>query len=324
LYERAERVQALVPEARVVVAHGQLREATLEKTMLGFVQGEAQILVTTAIIESGLDIPRANTMIVDRADMFGLSQLYQLRGRVGRSSERAYCYLIVPDPATLTDEARYRIEALERYADLGSGLQVATLDMELRGAGDLLGAEQSGFVASVGLELFSKMLEEVTHELRGEVAVEGVDPELSFDVEALLPEDYIDDVGVRLSFYKRLASAESGGIVDDIAQELEDRFGALPLEARQLAELMRLKTDLRRWRALGCEANGRTVRLHLREDTPLDSVRIARWIAQQGSSYRLSPDGRVIRTARPGERFANGLAHVDKMLEELEACRREA
>src|SRR5690606_25864789 len=159
---------------------------------------------------------------VDRADLFGLSQLYQLRGRVGRSSERAYCYLLVPPPSELTDEARARIEALERYTELGSGFQIATLDMELRGAGDLLGAEQSGTVASVGLELFSRMLEEAAAELRGEESVHDIEPELSFDVEALLPDTYVDDVGVRLSLYKRLASAASSAEVVRLGAEMED------------------------------------------------------------------------------------------------------
>jgi transcription-repair coupling factor (superfamily II helicase) len=176
LYERSARLREIVPQARIGVGHGQLDEATLEQTMLDFVEGKFDILASTAIIESGLDIPRANTMIIDRADLFGLAQLYQLRGRVGRSSERAYCYLIVPPPSQLTDEARYRIEAMERYTELGSGFQVATLDMELRGAGNVLGGEQTGFVASVGFDLFCHMLEEAAHELRGDPVVHEVDP----------------------------------------------------------------------------------------------------------------------------------------------------
>src|SRR5436190_2484181 len=177
-------------------------------------------------------------MIVDRADLFGLAQLYQLRGRIGRSSERAYCYLLLPPPSELTDEARSRIEALERYTELGAGFHIATLDMEIRGTGNLLGGEQSGFVASVGFDLFCQMLEEATHELRGEPVVHEVDPDLSFDVEALIPEDYIAEVGVRLSLYKRLASAPDEADVADLAAEMQDRFGPPPLPARRLVELM--------------------------------------------------------------------------------------
>src|SRR4029077_1818731 len=274
LYEKAQRLQELVPTARIAVAHGQMNEGALEETMLDFVEGRFDVLASTAIVESGLDIPRANTMIIDRADLFGLAELYQLRGRVGRSKERAYCYLVVPPPSAMSDESRSRIEALERHTDLGSGFQIASLDLELRGAGDLLGAEQSGSVAAVGFDLFCRMLEEAVHELRGEPVVHEVEPELSFDVEALLPEEYVSDVGVRLSLYKRLASAENADEVGDLAAEMEDRFGPPPAEAKRLVHLMRIKTELRSLRALGCEANARSVTLHLREDTPIDPAKL--------------------------------------------------
>jgi transcription-repair coupling factor (superfamily II helicase) len=288
--------------------------------MRDFVAGEYDILVATAIIESGLDIPRANTMVIDRADLFGLAQLYQLRGRVGRSSERAYCYLLVPPPGQLSDEARMRIEALERYTELGSGFHIATLDMELRGAGELLGAEQSGFVASVGLDLFVQMLEDATHELRGEPVTQDVDPELSLDVDALLPDDYVDDVGVRLSLYKRLASAADEAEVDEIAAGMQDRFGPPPIEARRLVELMRLKTELRRLSALGLEARARSATLHLRDDTPLDPVKVGGLVARKGSPYKLTPDARLTRRALDTEAFPDGLGLADRMLSELGAC----
>ncbi|MBV8355522.1 MAG: transcription-repair coupling factor, partial [Candidatus Eremiobacteraeota bacterium] len=259
LYEKAQRLQDLVPHARVAVAHGQMNEAALEETMLDFVDGRYDVLVSTAIVESGLDIPRANTMVIDRADLFGLAQLYQLRGRVGRSKERAYCYLVVPPTNTMTDEARARIEALERHTELGSGFQIATLDLELRGAGDLLGAEQSGNVASVGFDMFCRMLDEAVHEMRGEEVTHDIDPELNIDVVALLPEEYVADIGVRLSLYKRLASAADEAHVAEIAAEMEDRFGPPPDEARRLVKLMALKTELRRLRVVGCEANVRVV-----------------------------------------------------------------
>ncbi|HEY8944318.1 MAG TPA: transcription-repair coupling factor, partial [Polyangiaceae bacterium] len=323
IYERAERLQSLVPQARIAVGHGQLNEETLERTMLGFVEGEYDVLVATAIVESGLDIPRANTIIIDRADLFGLSQLYQLRGRVGRSSERAYCYLLVPPPSQLTDEARARLEALERHTELGSGFNIAALDMELRGAGDVLGAEQSGFVASVGFDMFCHMLEDATHELRGETVVHEVDPELSFDVEALLPESYISEVGVRLSFYKRMASALDEAEVTEMAGEMNDRFGEPPLPARRFIELMRLKTELRKLRVLGCEASAKSVTLHLRDDTPLDPQKVGALVAQKKSPYRLSPDGRLTRRALENEPLADGLVLADRMLNELTRCLKE-
>jgi transcription-repair coupling factor (superfamily II helicase) len=320
LYERGARIQELVPRARVAVGHGQMSEEVLERTMLDFVRGEYDVLVATAIVESGLDIPRANTILIDRADLFGLAQLYQLRGRVGRGSERAYCYLLVPPPSQMTDEARSRLEALERHTELGSGFQVAALDMELRGAGDVLGADQSGFVESVGFDLFCSMLEEATHELRGEAVVHEVDPELNFDVEALLPESYVADVGVRLSLYKRLASAHNEAEVDELASELVDRFGEAPLEARRLIELMRLKTELRRLRVLGCEATAKSVVLHLRNDTPLDPLKLSALVSAKKSAYRLSPDGRLTRRARDNEALADGLVLLDKTLHELSSA----
>jgi transcription-repair coupling factor (superfamily II helicase) len=333
IYEKAQRLQQLVPEARIAVGHGQMSrgktralpdaqgddkaEGALERVMLDFVEGRYDVLVATAIVENGLDIPRANTILIDRADIFGLSQLYQLRGRVGRSKERAYCYLIVPPSNAMTDEARSRIEALERHTELGSGFQIASLDLELRGAGDILGAEQSGSVAQVGFDLFCQMLDEAVHELRGEEVVHDVDPELSFDVAALLTEDYVSDVGVRLSLYKRLASAEDEARVAELASEMEDRFGPPPEEARRLVQLMTLKTELRRLKALGCEANARSVTLHLREDTPLDPKKVTELVRKAKSPYRLTPDMRLTRRFDGTE---SGLANAEATLAELASC----
>lgn len=323
LYERAARLQEIVPSARIAVAHGQMSESALEQAMIDFVSGKYDILCSTAIIESGLDIPRANTMIVDRADMFGLSQLYQLRGRVGRSKERAYCYLVVPPANAMSDDARARIEALERHTELGSGFQIASLDLELRGSGDILGGEQSGNVALVGFELFCQMLDEAVHELRGEVVEHDVDPELAFDADALLPESYVSDVGVRLSLYKRLASAYNPDEVTDLANEMEDRFGAPPIEARRLVHLMSLKTELRKLRVLACEATHRGVTLHLADDTPLDSAKILKLVQQKGSAYKLSPDMRLSRKTKETEPFNSGLEATDKLLAELANCMKD-
>jgi transcription-repair coupling factor (superfamily II helicase) len=220
----------------------------------------------------------------------------------------------------MTDEGRARIEALERYSELGSGFHIAALDMELRGTGDLLGGEQSGFVESVGFDLFCQMLEQATHELRGEPVVHSVDPELSFDVEALLPEAYIAEVGVRLSLYKRLASAADEAEVDELSTEMEDRFGPPPLEARRLIELMRLKVELRRLLVLGCEATAKSVTLHLRNDTPLDPQKVGELLGGKKSPYRITPDGRLTRRALEGEPVSDGLALASRMLSELEGC----
>jgi transcription-repair coupling factor (superfamily II helicase) len=264
-------------------------------------------------------------MIIDRADLFGLAQLYQLRGRVGRSKERAYCYLVVPPENAMSDEARSRVEALERHTELGSGFRVASLDLELRGAGDLLGAEQSGSVGSVGFDMFCRMLDEAVHELRGEEVVHDVDPELSFDVDALLPESYVADVGVRLSLYKRLASASDEAHVSDIAAEMEDRFGPPPEEARRLVALMTLKTELRRLRVLGCEANARVVTLHLRDDTPLDPAKITVLIRKSHGAWKLTPDMRLSRRYdTPGKPApGDGIANAEAALAELAVCMKD-
>ncbi|MCG8555295.1 MAG: transcription-repair coupling factor [Proteobacteria bacterium] len=293
LYERAARLQEMLPRVRFAIAHGKLKESVLERVVTDFVQGRYDVLCSTAIVENGLDIPRANTMLIDRSDLFGLAQLYQLRGRVGRAKERAYCYLIAPAPNRMTDEARTRIETLQRFSELGSGFQVSSLDMELRGAGDLLGAEQSGNIASVGFELYVRMLEEAVAELRGEARIHEVDPELTLDADAYLPEDYIGDVGVRLSLYKRLADASSEGAITEMAAEMEDRFGPPPLPAQQLVRSMALRPLLRRLRVVGCEAYRRRVTLHFRHDTPLDRHQIASLTTSP--QWRLTPDMKLTR-----------------------------
>ncbi len=213
--------------------------------MVDFVDGRYDILACTTIIESGLDIPRANTMIVNHADRFGLAQLYQLRGRIGRSRERAFCYLVVPEETKMTPEAKQRLAVLQRFTELGAGFQVATHDLEIRGAGELLGERQHGAVASVGFETYARILEEAVAELRGEPIKPEHDPEISVDVPAFLPDDYVPDAGQRLDFYRRLAKARNEDDVRATLAELEDRYGALPEEALLLGEVMIDKTLVR-------------------------------------------------------------------------------
>ena len=319
LYEYGNQLQRLVPNARIAVAHGQMKEGLLEQMMTDFVEGRYDVLCSTAIIESGLDIPRANTMIVSRADTFGLAQLYQLRGRVGRSRERAYCYLVAPPPAKLSDESRYRLEALERFTELGSGFHIATLDMELRGAGDLLGNEQSGTVQSVGLELFAQMLEEAIADLRGESIVRDIDPEIHLDLPYYIPEGYVDEVGLRLSFYKRFASAEDESGVMDLAREMEDRFGEAPEEARTFVRAMRIKPELRHLRVLGCEASKQRVTLQLKEDTPLDPRLVMALVAKDPGRWKLTPDVKLTRRFDQDE-SGDAIDHIESMLRALDGC----
>lgn len=236
----AARVRRLAPRARIGVAHGQLAAEPLEAVMRGFVSGEVDILVTTMIVESGLDVPNANTMVVHDAHRLGLAQLYQLRGRVGRSHRRAYCYLLTPD--TIDPAAEDRLKVLEHHTELGAGYRIALKDMELRGAGNLLGAEQSGHTQAVGFDLYLRWMEETVRALRGSGAAEApAPPEVVFDRAAQLPDHWIPDDAVKLDLYRRLARAGQTGEIDELRREMRERFGPLPVEAEQLLDLSRLR-----------------------------------------------------------------------------------
>ncbi len=322
LYERAQRLQDLIPSARIAVAHGQMKAAALDRAMTDFVEGSYDVLCSTAIVESGLDIPRANTILIDRADALGLAQLYQLRGRVGRSDQRAYCYLITPPPNQMSEESRARMEALERFSGLGAGFRVATLDMELRGAGNLLGSEQSGNASLVGFDMFVQMLSEAVSELRGEHVQHDVDTEMSIDLEHFLPEDYIEDIGLRLSLYRRFATASDEQAVEELADEMEERFGPPPLPARDFVRVMSLKPPLRELRALGCEADRKRVTLHLREDTPLDPTKLMPLVATPGGQWSLSPDMKLTRRY-PEEDSGDAVDRVRYLLREVGPLRAE-
>ena len=237
----AIRVQRLVPDAKIVIAHGQMPAPQLDDVMRQFLEGDAQILVTTAIIENGLDVPTANTLIVDRADYFGLAQLYQLRGRVGRSHHRAYCYLVVPEG--INEDAEKRLRILEHFTELGSGYAIALKDLEMRGAGNILGGEQSGFVHQVGLDTYTRLMEQTIRRLKEEPGIERFGPtEVTIQGAALLPDEYVTDASQKLTLYRRIAKIERIAEVQAIADELRDRFGPPPPEAERLlaAVAMRL------------------------------------------------------------------------------------
>ncbi len=241
IYEIAARIQELVPSARVLVGHGQMPEKELEQVMLRFMRHQADVLVATTIIENGLDIPLCNTILVDRADRFGLSDLYQLRGRVGRSNRRAYAYLLVPRGAELTPVARRRLAALREFSDLGSGFKLAALDLELRGAGNLLGGEQSGHMEAVGFELYTSMLESTVRELQGESAPAPVTTQLNLGLPIRIPPEYIPEENQRLRMYKRVANVETEAQLGDVRAELEDRYGPVPPPVCNLLEYAVLK-----------------------------------------------------------------------------------
>ncbi len=238
----AARIQELVPEARIGIGHGQLREHDLEKVMLNFMEGRVDVLVSTTIIENGLDIPNANTLIVHRADLFGLSQLYQLRGRVGRSEVPAFAYLMIPSRTEITDEARKRLQALEDFSELGSGFRIAALDLELRGAGNILGAEQSGHIGAIGYELYMKMLEEAIQDSQGHLpAINEVHIDLG---KSQISSQWIDQSADRLVIYKRISRLKELVDLETYRQELEDRFGSISshdTDTLEFFEKMKLK-----------------------------------------------------------------------------------
>jgi transcription-repair coupling factor (superfamily II helicase) len=289
IYEFASGIASLVPEARVTVAHGQMSAPDLEDVMSAFVRGDKDVLVCTTIVESGLDVGTANTMLISGADSLGLAQLYQLRGRVGRAAEQAYCYLLVRDPATLTDDARKRIEAIERFSELSSGFNLASMDLEIRGAGDVLGADQSGHMAAVGYDLFMEMVSEAVAELAGEAQPERVDPELKLDVEARIPADAIPDERLRLRFYKRLAAARDLPEVAAVASEIADRFGRLPPAVERLAAFMRIKLHARALGLAQVGLNGATVQASAASGHPASVPAVL--VAAVSAGWQIVPGG---------------------------------
>jgi len=238
----ANYLRELVPELRLGTAHGRLDEQELERTMMQFVRKEIDLLVCTTIIESGLDIPSANTIIVNRADRFGLAQMYQLRGRVGRSEEQAYAYLFIPKDTSLSKDSQKRLKVLMEYCDLGSGFQIAMNDMRIRGGGSILGASQSGHIAAVGYDMFLKLMEEAVSDLKGTPIQEGLEPEINMTMSAFIPEHYVPDIDQRLSIYRRLSRASELRDLSDFRDELKDRFGELPVETENLLLKIMLKT----------------------------------------------------------------------------------
>lgn len=303
IHKWAEKLRELLPDVRILVGHGQMAAEELEQVMVKFVDGEADLLLCTTIIESGLDIPRANTMFVNRADHFGLAQLYQLRGRIGRSRERAFCYLLIPsEEATLTGEAKMRLQVLQRFTELGSGFNIASHDLEIRGAGDLLGAKQSGMIAAVGFDAYTAILEEAIAALRGEPIHHEIDPELTCDLPGFIPDEYLPDVGQRLEFYRRLSSARDEQEVGEIITELADRYGPPPDEVDVLADIMIVKGLGRKLGARAIELSETRFALSLLDETPLKPEQVMKLVQAKNSPWKLTPDMRLTRNFVAGER----------------------
>ena len=289
----AETVRELVPESRVAVAHGQMKERELEQVMQNFYHKKHNVLVCTTIIETGIDIPNANTIIINRADKFGLAQLHQLRGRVGRSHHQAYCYLLVPSIKGLTTDAQKRLDAISRANTLGAGFMLASEDLEIRGAGELLGKSQSGNMQAIGFNLYMDMLNRATKAIKA-----GKQPDLNtplsltsdinLHLSALIPEDYLGDVHQRLLFYKKIANAEDYDSLISIRSEMLDRFGSLPEPTKNLFAIHQLRLMAEALEIRKIDGNERSVTLEFSPDTPVEAITIIQLIQSNPSKFKMN------------------------------------
>jgi transcription-repair coupling factor (superfamily II helicase) len=300
IQNRKAALEALLPEARIAIAHGQMGERDLERVMRDFTQQRFNVLLCTTIIETGIDIPTANTIVIHRADKFGLAQLHQLRGRVGRSHHQAYAYLLVPDPEALSKQAQLRLDAIQQMEELGSGFYLAMHDLEIRGAGQVLGEDQSGNMHEIGFQLYTEMLNEAVRALK-----QGREPDLSqpmsavteinLHTPALLPESYCGDVHERLSIYKRLATVQTLEDLSDIQEELIDRFGKLPEPARALVETHRLRILAEPLGVIKIDAHAESVTFQFRPNPPVGAATIIA-LVQKNRAVKLSGQDKLRQT----------------------------
>jgi transcription-repair coupling factor (superfamily II helicase) len=282
IYSLGNLLTRLVPEAKIAVAHGQMSEEALERVMVDFVAHKYDVLLATTIIENGLDISNANTIIVNRADRYGLSQLYQLRGRVGRSDRRAYAYLLIPPEDALSPIAKKRLAAIREFSDLGSGFRVAALDLEIRGAGNLLGGEQSGHIEAVGFDMYMKLLEQTIKELKGEEVEDEIRANVNLRVDLRVDESYIPDMNQRLTVYRRMAGVRSAVELDKLMDEVRDRYGAPPVSVLNLAEYASIRLLADRLRLESVDREGQLVVLKFRPDAKLDPTWLFKVVQSRG------------------------------------------
>ncbi len=294
IYGLADQLREILPDIRMKIAHGQMEEDELEKAMIAFFNHEIDLLLCTTIIESGMDIPRANTMFIDQAHQLGLSQLYQLRGRVGRSKERAYCYLLIPKEKRIDKDAQERLKVIQENTALGSGFKIANYDLELRGAGDILGEDQSGHINAVGYELYLELLEETVRSLRGEPAKIDIEPEINVRIPALIPDKYIPDLRIRLAYYKALSEIESVEEIDRIEDELRDQFGKPPDEVINLMGLMLIRKYCKDLGVRDLSSGPKTISLSFTPQTPLTPQKAIEFTLRPNKKYQLTPDNRMI------------------------------
>ena len=312
----ADFIRNLVPGARVGIAHGQLKENEIEDVMTKFLAGDLNVLVTTTIIESGIDIPTTNTIIINRADRFGLADLYQIKGRVGRSRDKAYAYLLAPADEALSDVARKRLRAIQELSELGAGFRIAAQDLESRGAGNLLGRQQSGHIAAVGIDLYTQMMEEAMAELRGEAVSEEPDTIITMRASAFIPEDYIRDVSLRLAAYKEISSVTNEAELRDLAEDLRDRYGVLPEPAANLLEIMGVKLIAKQARAARIDAGKELVTITFAENAGISPDRVVTLLKRNKGRIRLVPEY-TLQIQLPDESLRTASEAVKKCLQEL-------
>jgi len=317
IFEIASRIQELVPAARVAVGHGQMSETELERVMLAFMRHEYDVLVATTIIENGLDIPLANTILINRADRHGLSELYQLRGRVGRSNRRAYAYLLIPPENELTEIARRRLAALKEFSDLGAGFKIAALDLELRGAGNMLGGEQSGHIEAVGFELYTSMLEAAVKEMKGETSEERPATQLNLGIALRIDESYVPEENQRLRLYKKIAGSTSEAAVGDIRTEMEDRYGAPPDATVYLLEAARLRLECERMGIAQIDRRRGELQIRFMENAAVDPAHLMRLVARNAKrGAQFTPQG-LLKYPLAAARSDEVLLEIHELLENL-------
>ena len=308
----AALVKRLVPQARIAVGHGKMNEKEMERVMLDFIAYKYDVLVATTIIENGIDIPRANTIIINRADNYGLSQLYQLRGRVGRSNRRAYAYLLIPAEQELSPIARRRLAAIREFSDLGAGFRIAALDLELRGAGNLLGGQQSGHMDALGFDLYTQMLERTVAELQGEQVEDETSVSINLAVDVAIPETYISDMGQRLRTYKRVSSARDEEALASIRTETEDRYGRIPESVDDLFAYARLRQAAEIVGVISIDRTREGIAIKLAEKARVAPEKLMELIsAREGASF--APNG-VLRLALADEEKDEVLAVARRVL----------
>ena len=289
----ADKLSRLVPRARIDIAHGQMKERDLEMAMIRFLAKETDLLVCTTIIDSGLDIPSANTIIINNVDRFGLAEIYQLRGRVGRSNVKAYAYLLISDGSTLTNDAQKRLRVLMDFAQLGSGVNIALNDLRIRGGGNILGFSQSGHIKAIGYELYLKLIEQTVAELKGEVWKEEISPEINTDLPVFIPHSYIEESDVRLDIYRRLSTIKDGLELKEMVREIKDRFGPPPKEALNLISVIKIKIGLKKIGSKRLDVKDGYMIFSFSKDTHLSPAELGDLVARSPENFCLLSDRKL-------------------------------